>query len=208
MIIVSDRTLHIPPSEKRLGFTGDNRVESRVFEIKDTDLFSMEFRIDIEGKKNAFSAVPEKTFSSDNGTLYLCLDITSAMLVETGTITFQLRGFDTEGDRVWHSEKNFFYVSDAVGEGEEYTEQELSQFEIIEKNVASLYERARECAENAEQNFDEIKTFTQTEASKVRADFDRLDGHVTSLETIIGDIESATDEIIALQESFIGGEGK
>jgi len=208
MIIVSDRALNIPPSEKRLGFTGDNRVECRVFEIKDTDLFSMEFRIDIEGRKNAYSAVPEKTFSPDNAALYLCFDITSAMLVETGTLTFQLRGFDTEGDRVWHSEKNFFYVSDSVTEGEEYTDRELSQFEVIEKNVASLYGQAKECAESAERNFEEIKTFTETEARAVRADFENLEAHVSSLEALIGDVESAVEEIIALQESYIGGEAK
>ena len=66
--------------------------------------------------------------------------------------------------------------------------------------MASLYGQAKECAESAERNFEEIKNFTETEARAVRADFENLEAHVSSLEALIGDVESAVEEILALQE--------
>ncbi len=213
MIIVSDRALHIPPSEKRLGFTGDNMVENRVFEIRNKDLFSMHFRIDIEGLGKAYSAVPEKIMSADGQVLFLCLSVTSAMLTQTGMLTFQLRGFDTADGRVWHSEKNFFYVSDALDAEGEITQEQQSQFAVIESRISELYEKTKECAESAEKDFDEIKQFTQTEAAKVRLEFDLLtshvDGlkdHISELEESIGDTDAVIDGIIALQNAYIRGE--
>ena len=141
MIIISNRKLIIPQGERHIGFTGDNLVETRVFAITDKSLFNMEFRIDLEKTKE--TVIAEKKLSDDGETLYLTWNITSAVLKNMPAAEFQIRGFETDGEKVWHSEKGCFFVSSSVDVESEITPEQLSEFQILEQNAASYCNNAQ-----------------------------------------------------------------
>lgn len=134
MIIVSDRKLLVPSAERKIGFEGDNKVETREFALYDASLFGMEFRVDIANTNNTLPL--EKRMSSDGKALLLVWQITREVLENVPVLEFQLRGFETEGDRVWHSEKSAFRVSESVDAELEITPTQLNEFQILEKQTA------------------------------------------------------------------------
>lgn len=239
MIIVQGRNMCIPPAEKKLGFVGDNLVESRVFEIKDASLFGMEFRADIDNTHE--TVYLEKQMMHDGSTLHLKWDITSAAVRNAGILTFQLRAFETDSDKVWHSEKDFFYVEDSVDVEGDMTEKEISEFSAIEKNVTLMHEQAREYAESAKNSAEKAKenselahthsaydiTENQDRQFVTQNDKQRWNGvcehtenktnphNVTpsqigaytknEIDGMFGDMDTALDAILSLQEHYIGG---
>ena len=45
MIILTNRNTFIPLGEEKIGFVGDNKIETRQFEITDPALFDFDFKI-------------------------------------------------------------------------------------------------------------------------------------------------------------------
>ena len=240
MIIVSDRKLLVPSAEKKIGFTGDNLVETREFALYDTTLFNMNFCVDIANTKQTLPL--EKRLSSDGKTLLVVWDITREVLVNTPVLEFQLRGFEADGDRVWHSEKAAFCVSESVDGDIEVTPLQLNEFQVLEKNASrhrneaeSFKNEAKGYCNGAEQFMKDAEGFAKTakeycestretageileksgeiQMKLARLEFD-LHGKLSAydaytkqeIDSKIGDIDSALDELHSYALAVIGGE--
>jgi len=147
MIIVTGRKLLVPSGERHIGFTGDNLVESRIFAIYDKPLFDMEFRIDIQNTGE--TVMLEKRLSDDGSILFLKWDITAAVLKNLPALKYQLRAFEVQGERIWHSETGFFNISPSVDAQREITEVELSEFQELEKSACLYRNEAQQFSQNA-----------------------------------------------------------
>ncbi len=158
MIIVSGRRLLIPSGEKHIGFTGDNLVEKRIFAINNKSIFDFEFRVDL--KNTGETIIPQKKLSDDGEFLFLKWDITAAVLKNTPMVEFQLRGFEADGERVWHSEKSSFYTSDSVDAQKEITQEELDEFHVLERQAAVYRNEAQAFASQAEGFCNEAQSFS------------------------------------------------
>lgn len=158
MIIVSGRRLLIPSGEKHIGFTGDNLVEKRIFAINNKSIFDFEFRVDL--KNTGETIIPQKKLSDDGEFLFLKWDITAAVLKNTPMVEFQLRGFEADGERVWHSEKSSFYTSDSVDAQKEITQEELDEFHVLEKQAAVYRNEVQAFASQAEGFCNEAQSFS------------------------------------------------
>ncbi len=225
MITVSGRKLLIPPSEKRIGFTGDNKVETRIFEISDRNLFNMDFRI--EAGSIGRTIVPDRQMSEDGAKLRLVWTVTGASLCLSGMLTFQLRGFEPDGDRIWHSDKAFFYVSESFSNGEELAETDVGALLEIEKRVAALSAEAEQSRKAADESrisaeqaardsavaFGAIEDFTKSSVETLTASFEDVLDHVENnddyiylLSEKIGAIDTALDGLSGVADGYIGGE--
>ena len=163
MIIISDRKMLIPSAERHIGFTGDNLVETRTFVITDKSLFPMEFRIDIQNTKE--TVITEKKFSDDGETMFITWDITSAIVKNVPVVEIQLRGFDTDSDRVWHSEKECFQVSSSVEADKEITQEQMSEFHVLEQQASKHSNDARTFCEQALEYRNEAQDLAQQSLS-------------------------------------------
>lgn len=163
MIIISDRKMLIPSAERHIGFTGDNLVETRIFVITDKSLFSMEFRIDIQNTKE--TVITGKKFSDDGETMFITWDITSAIVKNVPVVEIQLRGFDTDSDRVWHSEKECFQVSSSVEADKEITQEQMSEFHVLEQQASKHSNDARTFCEQALEYRNEAQDLAQQSLS-------------------------------------------
>ena len=133
--INKDRTAYIPESDRHIGFENDNLVETRYFDISDDDVSDFHFKLDIADTLDIIDL--EKEILED-GRCVLVWKITSAVIGEGGIIRTQLRAFDENGERVWHSHIMEF-VADASVNGEKQIDDEriLSEFEQLETRVTS-----------------------------------------------------------------------
>ena len=163
MIIISDRKMLIPSAERHIGFTGDNLVETRIFVITDKSLFSMEFRIDIQNTKE--TVIAGKKFSDDGETMFITWDITSAIVKNVPVVEIQLRGFDNDSDRVWHSERVCFQVSSSVEADKEITQEQMSEFHVLEQQASKHSNDARTFCEQALEYRNEAQDLAQQSLS-------------------------------------------
>ena len=156
MIIVSGRKMLVPHSERLIGFEGDNLVETRLFAITDKQLFDMDFVADFGEEKGC--AVLEKRHTEDGEMLVLKLDITSALVKESGTLAYQLRGVDTQGTRCWHSEVDTFTVSRSFESENEVTEEQMSELHQLERSAFEHSNNAKTYCDEAQDAANECKS--------------------------------------------------
>jgi hypothetical protein len=133
MIIINrSRSAVIPEKDRHIGFVNDNLVETRLFEIKDANLFGFSFKLDIE---NTSDVVDLTTYSQSETSLVLEWNITSEMIGEGGILKTQLRAFDS-GEKVWHSDIMEFIAEKSVDAVNVLSnEHTVSEFEQIEARV-------------------------------------------------------------------------
>ncbi len=156
MIIVSGRKMLVPHSERLIGFEGDNLVETRLFAITDKQLFDMDFVADFGEDRGC--AVLEKRHTEDGEMLVLKLDITSALVKESGTLAYQLRGVDTQGTRRWHSEVDTFTVSRSFESENEVTEEQMSELHQLERSAFEHSNNAKTYCDEALDAANECKS--------------------------------------------------
>lgn len=150
MIKIIGREVCIPQSEKIIGFENDNLVETRVFEISDKKLFSLFFKLDI--KEAGCSIELEKSISQDGEAVNLLWNIRNGILSHGENLTVQIRAFNEDLSLVWHSESAVFFVGQSIGEGIEYTDEQLSEFSRIEADITAKNEQTKNYAYNASQS--------------------------------------------------------
>ena len=119
----------------------------------------MEFRIDLQNTKE--TVIAQKNLSDDGETLFLTWSITSAVLKNTPVVEFQLRGFETDGEKIWHSEKSCFYVSTSVDVESEITEEQLSEFQVLEQKASLHSENSQRYCLEAQQYRNEVQDLAQ-----------------------------------------------
>ncbi len=148
IVIRKDRSVYISESDRHIGFENDHLVESRLFQINDTGLFGFSFKLDIKNTLDIVDLVP---YELSDDTLILRWDISAPVIGDGGIITAQLRAFDTQGERVWHSAV-FELVSEPSVNAEKAANEEriITAFEQLEARVQSAVEGIEDCALQAE----------------------------------------------------------
>ena len=159
IITISGRKTEISRSLRHIGYEKDNLVETRTFCIKNKELFGMEFFIDLENTLE--SNLLEKTFSSDGNEMLLTWNISSGCLKKPGVITFQLRGVDAEGEKVWHSTKDYFLSGNSIDTYSDVTEDEANSFIQLEKNVVSLKNETQALSDSARESSLTAKEYSE-----------------------------------------------
>ena len=145
--INKDRKAYIPESDRFIGYENDNLVETRLFEICDDELSNFHFKLDIAETLDIIDL--EKTMLNDEKTVLLW-KISSAAIGKGGVIRVQLRAFDNEGNKVWHSQIMDFIARESVNANNELNEEHiLSEFEQVELRATNAASKAEQFASDA-----------------------------------------------------------
>lgn len=146
--INKDRKAYIPESDRFIGYENDNLVETRLFEICDDELSDFHFKLDIAETLDIIDL--EKTTLNGEKTVLLW-KISSAAIGKGGVIRVQLRAFDSEGNKVWHSQVMDFIARESINAQKNSDEEHiLSEFEQIEIRATNAASVAQQYATNAE----------------------------------------------------------
>lgn len=170
IVIKPDRTAFIPEAERRIGFESDHLVERRCFEITDPALFAFSFKLDIENTADIVDLTDVETTDLHR---VLAWDITDSVLGEGGIIHAQLRAFNSDGTRVWHSAHMEFIAGHSVHAVQNAsTERTVTEFEQIETRVQSALGAAQTAsteAQNARDGAVEAQAKTEQAAALYEA---------------------------------------
>ncbi len=135
ILIKKDRSAVIPGAERHIGFENDHLVEKRFFCVEDTALADFTFKLDIDNT-DVVSLTPVTASEAALSGMLLEWNITRDALGSGGVICAQLRAFDADGNRVWHSEKMEFTAGESVhAVTEASAPATITEFEQIEKKV-------------------------------------------------------------------------
>ena len=133
--IKKDRSAVIPDTERHIGFENDHLIETRLFCIEDTALADFTFKLDIENT-DVVSLTPVAASEAAVSGMLLEWPVTRDALGSGGLICAQLRAFDADGNRVWHSEKMEFTAGESVHTAANASDPAtITEFEQIEKKV-------------------------------------------------------------------------
>jgi hypothetical protein len=163
MIIVTDRILNIPRDEQIVGFTGDNLVETRVFELSrtygDIDLSLFDFKLDTQvGKvKNIIDLA--KVVAEE--TITLTWTIEESHVLYSGYMAIQVRAFHGEVEK-WHSAQEYVLVMPSINPAAAQPDVLPSEFEQMEQRVTAMKNQAQEAAQTAEQQADRAQGIADT----------------------------------------------
>lgn len=164
--INKDRKAYIPESDRFIGYENDNLVETRLFEICDDELSDFHFKLDIAETLDIIDL--EKTMLNNKKTVLLW-KISSAAIGKGGVIRAQLRAFDNDGNKVWHSQIMDFIARESVNAKNELDEEHiLSEFEQVELRATKAASEAQQYASVAEASVSlaqEFSTQAQTAAN-------------------------------------------
>ncbi len=237
--INKDRTAYIPESDRFIGYENDNLVETRLFEITDEELSNFNFKLDFAETLDVVDL--EKTTLND-GKSVLLWRISAAAIGKGGIIKAQIRAFDEDGNKVWHSQIMEFIARESVNAEKELDEEHiLSEFEQVELRATNAAAEAQRYAEEAAASISQVQDFSEqaknaaisakehsenagtysalAKAFAENAEADKIEvisaknEAVSAKEEIekalndqIGNLNSALDSILAIQDILIGGE--
>lgn len=149
-IKIINRSMDIPIPERTIGYIGDNRVETRAFELArmygDVDLSTFDFKLDTEinGTKNIIDL--DKSVTEDKITL--TWTIAESHILHAGRMSIQLRAF-SEGEEKWHSVQDYVLVQPSINATEVQPDPLPSEFEQMEQRVTVAKNAAEEAAQMA-----------------------------------------------------------
>ena len=168
--INKDRSVYVPESDRHIGFENDNLVETRFFEILDSDLFGFSFKLDIKNNMNICDLVP---YAETEESRIYSWEIKSADIGGGGTIQTQIRAFDASGERVWHSEWIEFASDSSINASKEADDESIiTEFEQLEVRVQTAINTIEASAENARNDANSALLSAQNSAVSEENAFD------------------------------------
>jgi hypothetical protein len=153
----------IPDKEKSIGFEGDNLIEVRQFKVSETALFDFEFKLDLKNREYTDIIDLVKTVEADK--IILTWTITRENVVNSGRLNAQLRAFSGD-DEVWHSNIDYFTVSESINAEDYYPEILPSEFTQMESRVTAMQTDVTEKAAEVEADRAEVASNTTTVNTK------------------------------------------
>lgn len=184
--IYKNRHAYIPEEDRFLGYENDHLVETRLFCVEDERLKEYTFKLDIAESANI---VDLTRIADESDAIVLRLDVTQALLCTGGTLTAQLRAFDSDGTHVWHSECMRFSTGYSVHATEEASNKHvISEFEQLELRAEESLAEAKDYVEQAEALYTEIKDTSAVLNKRM----DSLSGTVTNHTTSTTNPHSVT----------------
>ena len=188
MILIQNREMRIPANEQYLGTVYDTATEVRTFKIKriqpGIDISGLQFNLDMmypDGQTNTL--ILEKDVKDTH--ILLTWNITEDQLAQQGTLTVQIRAYDTYLTSRWSSFKAPFYVEGHFNVPHTW-DGDLTELEQLETKVSGVIqsESERVAAEAARVTAEEARTA----AEEAREDAE------TARETAFDEAIAAFDE--------------
>lgn len=163
MITIVDRKLNIPRDEQIVGFTGDNLVEARTFELSrtygDIDLAAFDFKLDTQVGEVKNIIDLEKSVVLDKITLTWTIE--ESHVLNSGRMAIQLRAFHGAVEK-WHSTQEYVLVQASINATEAQPSPLPSEFEQMEVRVTSMKNVAEGAAGTAETQANRAQTIADT----------------------------------------------
>lgn len=147
---IINRSMGIPIPERTIGYIGDNRVETRAFELArmygDVDLSTFDFKLDTEinGTKNIIDL--DKSVTEDKITL--TWTVRESHILHPGHMSIQIRAF-SQGEEKWHSAVDYVIVQSSINATEAQPDPLPSEFVQMEARVTAMKNDAEEAAQTA-----------------------------------------------------------
>ncbi len=157
-IKIINRSLNIPVQDRNIGFTGDNLVETRSFELTriyaGVDLSKFDFKLDTEinGVKNIIDL--DKSVNDDKITL--TWTIRESHILTPGRMAIQLRAFSGDEEK-WHSAQDYVLVQASINATEAQPDPLPSEFVQMEARVTAAKNEAIEAAHEAKQQAERVE---------------------------------------------------
>ncbi len=154
--------MKIPENEGTIGYVGDNKVETRCFEINDSALLGFDFKLDL--KSGTYKGIVDLEKSINEGRIILSWIICEEHLPQKGLIYIQLRAF-SNNDEKWHSDHAYLYVNESINATAYFDSPLPSEFEQMEQRVTSAKNETLATAQAVAEDKAEIAINTQTVAA-------------------------------------------
>lgn len=163
MITVNDRVLQIPSAEAAIGFVGDNKVETRKFEITEVSLFNFDFKLDLKIGSNIGIVDLYKDVYTDK--IILTWTILQEHLPGQGTLFAQLRAF-SKSEEIWHSQQAQFDINDSINATESFPSPLPNEFAQMEQRVTAAKNETLAAAEQVSEDKETVAADKQTVLTK------------------------------------------
>lgn len=167
-IKIINRSMDIPIPEQTIGYTGDNLVEVRTFELDrmygNIDLSGFDFRLDTQIGEHENVIYLDKTISDDKITLTWVVD--ESHIQYPGDMTIQIRAFNAVGVEKWHTDPVTVKVKKAINALSSLPSPLPSEFEQMEQRVTVIQSDVIEKAAEVEADRAEVATNTETVLEK------------------------------------------
>ena len=147
MIEVRNRDLIIPTSDEFVGVAGDNKIEVRQFVITDHNLFSFDFKLDVQQGENKNIIDLDKTVEKDK--IILSWVVKKEHIPNNGILYAQLRAF-SDNEEIWHSKKDNFRIGGRIGATDYFPSPLPSEFEQMEQRVTEKHTEVLAAAEQVD----------------------------------------------------------
>lgn len=145
--VKQDRKAFIPECDRCIGFENDNLVEKRYFEVCIPEICDFSFKLDV---KNTLDIIDLKKISVSDEKCVLLWNVTSNAIGGGGTVAVQLRAFDRNGEKVWHSSVMEFVAKPSVNAEKSISDERiLTEFEQLEARTTTAVETAEAEANKA-----------------------------------------------------------
>ena len=169
-IKIINRSMDIPIPEQTIGYTGDNLVEARTFELHrmygNIDLSGFDFRLDTQIGEHENVIYLDKTISDDKITLTWVVD--ESHIQYPGDMTIQIRAFNAVGVEKWHTDPVTVKVKKAINALSSLPSPLPSEFNEMEARVAQKHNEVREAAEQVAEDKAEVAENLATVLTKAQ----------------------------------------
>jgi len=169
-ITIINRSMDIPIPEQTIGYTGDNLVEVRTFELHrmygNIDLSGFDFRLDTQIGEHENVIYLDKTISDDKITLTWVVD--ESHIQYPGDMTIQIRAFNAVGVEKWHTDPVTVKVKKAINALSSLPSPLPSEFNEMEARVAQKHNEVREAAEQVAEDKAEVAENLATVLTKAQ----------------------------------------
>jgi len=205
MITITNRKITIPTVEQKIGFTGDNKVETRQFEIADITMQGFNFKLDVrnkDGTKNIIDLV--KTIV--DGKIILMWEILESHVLVDGYLYCQIRAF-ADNELKWHSEENYFKIGASINATDSFPAILPSEFTQMEQRVTMLKNDVVASAEQVATNTIIVATDTAiviSDTNAVSIDKDTVIASKQATELLKSDVVTLKSDTQSLKTDCVG----
>jgi hypothetical protein len=201
-IKIINRSMDIPIPERTIGYIGDNRVETRAFELArmygDVDLSTFDFKLDTEinGIKNIIDL--DKSVTEDKITL--TWTIRESHILTPGRMAIQLRAF-SGGEEKWHSAQDYVLVQPSINATEVQPDPLPSEFIQMEQRVTAMKGQAEQAAQTAT----EQAGIATTKAQEAKQQAERVEDIIQEAEQdVLPELRQAIEDGIETKDQLDG----
>lgn len=136
LIKIKNRTMIIPKEERIIGVSGDQKTDTRQFQIprdnyNNIDLSAMNFSINLKLENETIHTIVPLTKAVTEESIVLTWLIKAHHCRAPGTWFGQIEAYNTDSTVVWHSFEAPFYVEEKVDMAAVYTNNDMLSFQEV-----------------------------------------------------------------------------